>query len=77
MNITFHKTQICTLRPGDSNFVITDKFSISPRASFEVSEDCPYKHLQIIQTCIDKGWLKPVAHVSERELLFMGLANEN
>lgn len=76
MNITFSKTQICSLRPGDPNFTITDQFITSPRASFEVSKDCPYKHLQIIQTCIDQGWLKPVAHITERELLFMGLANE-
>jgi hypothetical protein len=28
----------------------------------------------IIDECIRKGWLKPVAHVTERELIFMGLS---
>jgi hypothetical protein len=76
MNITFTKTQIHTLKPGDPNFTITDQFVITPRASLEISSNCPYNHLQIIQTCIDRGWLKPVAHVTERELLFMGLTKE-
>lgn len=73
MDITFNETQIRTLRPGDPNFIITDKIITSPRASLEVSKDCPYNHLQIIQTCINRGWIKPVAHITERELIFMGL----
>ena len=48
--------------------MLTDGFVISPRAGFEISDDCPYNHLQILQTCIDRGWIKPVAHVYGKEL---------
>ena len=77
MNITAHKTQIRALKPGDNNFRIVDGLVVADRAGFEISNDCPYNHLQILQTCIDRGWIKPVAHITERELLFMGLANES
>lgn len=77
MNYTVHQSQIRKLKPSDPNFIITDGFIQTPRAGFEISKDCPYNHLQTLQTCIDRGWIKPVAHVTERELLFMGLTNES
>jgi hypothetical protein len=76
MIFTTHQSAIRTLKPGDPNFTITDGLVQTNRAGLEISKDCPYKHLQILQTCIDRGWLKPVAHVTERELLFMGLTKE-
>ena len=76
MTYTIHKNQVLTLKPGDKNFRIVDGMVITPRAGFEISNDCPYNHLQILQTCIDRGWIKPVAHITERELLFIGLNNE-
>jgi hypothetical protein len=68
MQITSKTTNIRTIRPGDTKFMLTDGFVISPRAGFEISDDCPYNHLQILQTCIDRGWIKPVAHVYGKEL---------
>ena len=76
MNITAHQSQIRTIKQTDPRFQIKDKFLMAPRAGFEISKDCPYNHLQILQTCLDRGWIKPVAHVHERELLFMGLSDE-
>jgi hypothetical protein len=76
MTFKTHQTSVRTLKQGDRHFSITDKFVVTPRAGFEISKDCPYNHLQILQTCIDRGWIKPVAHVTERELIFMGLTNE-
>jgi hypothetical protein len=73
MTYTVYQSQIYTLKPGDPNFVITAGLEQANRAGFEISKDCPYNHLQILQTCIDRGWLKPVANVTERELIFMGL----
>ena len=49
---------------------------MAPRAGFEINENCPREYRQIIAACIDQGWLKPIAHVTERELLFMGLSQE-
>jgi hypothetical protein len=73
MTYTVHQSQIRTLKPSDPNFVITDGLMIAPRAGFEISNECPYNYLQILHACIDRGWIKPVAHVTERELIFMGL----
>lgn len=73
MTYTIHQSQIRTLKPGDKNFTITNGLIQANRAGFEISMDCPYNHLQILQTCIDRGWIKPVANVTEREFIFMGL----
>jgi hypothetical protein len=75
MNITSCQSQIRTIKPGDKNFTITDGFTMAPRAGLEINKDCPREYRQIIAVCIDQGWLKSVAHVTERELLFMGLTN--
>jgi hypothetical protein len=46
----------------------------APRAGFEINQSCPTEYKMIINECIRNGWLKPVANVTERELLFMGLS---
>jgi hypothetical protein len=56
------KSNIRTIRPGDPDWIITDGLMVSYRAGFEISNDCPYNHLQILQTCIDRGWIKPIAY---------------
>ena len=53
-----------------------DKFVTAPRAGFEISDRCPREYRMIIAECIKNSWIKPVAHVHERELLFMGLSQE-
>jgi hypothetical protein len=73
MTYTLHKSQIRTLKQDDPNFVIYDGLYQSPRAGFEISRGCPKEYTMIINECIRHGWLKPVAHITERELLFMGL----
>lgn len=76
MNFTTSQTDIRTLKPGDKNFLIQGSLTVAQRAGFEISKDCPMEYQQIIQICINAQWLKPIAHVTERELLFMGLNNE-
>jgi hypothetical protein len=73
MNIKSHHSQIRTIKPGDPKFILQDGLMISPRAGFEINKDCPQEYRQIIAACIDRGWLKPIANVTERELIFMGL----
>jgi len=76
MNITTHRSTIHTIRPGDRHFQIQDKFTVSNRASIEIDEKCPSQYKQIIAECYRQGWLKPVANITERERLFMGLTDE-
>lgn len=74
MNITAHKSFIKTFRPGDPGFTINDGVMTSPRAGFEISNSCPAEYKSIFITAINAGWLKPIAHMHEREVLISGLA---
>ena len=57
-----------TLRSKDADFSFSsDGLRIVPRASFEVSAQCPREYKLIIAECIGKGWLKPVAHMRDVE----------
>lgn len=76
MNFSTNKNSIITIKQGDSNFIINDGFTYTHRAALEISIRCPEKYKDIILECIRYGWLKPVAHVTERELLFMGLSDD-
>lgn len=76
MTYTVHQSQIHTLTKDDPRFLIKDKFIVSPRASFEISADCPREHKLVIMEAIKNEWLLPVANLTERELIFMGLTNE-
>ncbi len=76
MNITLRKSQIRTLKKSDPNFNIVDQFVVAPRAGFEIDLGCPKEYRAVISECIERGWLRPVANVTERELIFMGLSRE-
>lgn len=76
MTFTTHQSRIRTIKQSDSRFNIVDKFVTAPRAGFEISQRCPDSYKSLILECINNGWIKPVAHVHERELLFMGLSQE-
>jgi len=76
MPFSIHQSKVRTLKQNDPNFLIKDKFVVAPRAGFEISNNCPKEYRLIIQECINYGWLKPVANITERELLFMGLSND-
>ena len=77
MNYTVRQSQIRTLKQDDPRFIIRDKFVISPRAGFEFSQDCPRSHRLVILEAIKNEWLLPIANITERELLFMGLTDES
>jgi hypothetical protein len=74
MTYTLYKSQIRTLKQSDPKFVIYDGLMQAPRAGFEISQGCPKEYKMILNECILHGWIKPVAHVTERELIFMGLS---
>jgi hypothetical protein len=69
-------SELRTIRSDDPRFHISDGSVVAPRAGFEINQNCPVEYKIMLQECINNGWLKPVAHMTERELLFMGLSNE-
>jgi hypothetical protein len=67
-----------TLHPGDADFTFSpDGIQLVSRAGFEISNNCPAEYKSIFITAINAGWIKPVANVTERELIFMGLSSDN
>lgn len=76
MTFNLHKSQVHTIRQGDPKFNIVDGFVTYPRAMLHVTPDCPSRYKDIIAACVDNGWIKPVANVTEREMIFIGLGNE-
>jgi hypothetical protein len=73
MTYTIHQSQIRTIRQQDPNFLIQDGLTITPRAGFEISNTCPRQYKLMIMEAIKNGWLQPIANLTERELIFMGL----
>ena len=72
---TFVST-IKTIKPGDRMFKIHNGFMMSDRASIEIDPRCPARYADIIAECYNRGWIKPVAHVTEKEYTLLGLSNE-
>jgi hypothetical protein len=68
MKISNRTSNIRTIRQGDAKFMLTDGLVMCPRAGFEINDKCPREYRQILATCIDLGWIKPVAHVYGKEL---------
>jgi hypothetical protein len=76
MKFTTHQNQIRTIKQSDPRFQIVDKFVTAPRAAFEISEKCPREYILILSECVNRGWIQPVAYMTERELLISGLSND-
>jgi hypothetical protein len=75
MKFVSHKSQIRAIKQKDSLFQITDGFITASRAGFEIDQRCPTEYKMILSTCIDRGWLKPVAYMTEKEIMLNGLSN--
>ena len=73
MTYTIYQSQVRTIRQEDPNFTIQDGLTITPRAGFEISNNCPRQYKLMIMESIKNGWLQPIANLTERELIFMGL----
>lgn len=67
MTYTTRRSKIRMIKQEDPLFTITDGLMITHRAGFEVSNGCPHEYRLIISECIDRGWLKPVAYMTEEE----------
>jgi hypothetical protein len=70
---TITSSKIHTLKSGDPGFQIIDGFTTANRASVEISARCPENIRDLIALALKEGWIKPVAYITEREKLFMGL----
>jgi hypothetical protein len=67
MNIKQHRVAVKAVRPGDKLWHINSGLVLTPRAGFEISEHCPKEYKNILVTCMQNGWLKPVAYLRDPE----------
>lgn len=70
MNFTTPEKKIKKINQNDPDFIIDDGIIMAPRAGFEISSGCPWNYKEIIQECIQHGWLKPVAYMKQSEYLW-------
>jgi hypothetical protein len=70
MTFTTPENRFREIRLGDENFMMTDGIKMVPRANIEFSSQCPANIMLIISHAMEKGWVKPVAHVKTKELFW-------
>jgi hypothetical protein len=69
----FHTAKIKDIKPGDKMFKINNGFMTCDRASIYVDPKCPSHIANVLMQAYDAGWIKPVAHCTEKEYMLMGL----
>lgn len=70
MTFTVQENRFKEIKHDNEHFYMTDGFRMVPRASIEISKQCPYNYQQILADCIDRGWVKPIAYVKTKELFW-------
>ena len=70
MSYIVKPTEVKKLLPGDDGFKFMSVMVEYPRAAIVITEDCPANYRDIIYTCQAKGWIKPVAYVPTKELVW-------
>lgn len=72
-----HRSKVHKIEPSDPNFNIIDQYMIVQRAAIHFDPNIPAAYYEIIAECLSNGWIKPVAYITEREKLFIGLSENN
>ena len=75
MTFTLPDKIIKTIRQDDPDFYIDNGFVRSPRAGFEISNDCPRQYKLMIMEATKNGWLQPIAYMKESEFVWEKLGD--
>ena len=60
-----------TFRYGDADFCFSpDGIVLVPRATLNISADCPVNVKVTIQQALTRGWLSAVANIPEKEYMW-------
>lgn len=70
MSYIVKPTEVKKLLPEDKGYKFTSNMVEYPRAAIVVTENCPENYKHVIYTCQAKGWIKPVAYVPTKELVW-------
>lgn len=75
INYTTPDKIIKTIRKDDPDFHIDNGIVMSPRAGFEISNDCPKQYKSMIIEAIKNGWLQPIAYMKESDFVWEKLGD--
>lgn len=70
MSYTVKPTEVKSLLPGEKGFKFTSDMVEYPRAAIVVTEDCPDDIKKYIYIYQKKGYIKPIAYVPTKELVW-------
>lgn len=65
--------KIKTIERHDPDFLISDGYLVTGRASIAINEECPVQLRYQILQAISYGWVNVQAHVPEQELVWENL----
>ena len=68
--IAINNKTIKTIRKGNVDFLIQNGLTMTPRAGFEISNECPRQYKSMIMEAYKNGWLQPVAYMKESEYIW-------
>lgn len=75
INISVASTGVKEIDHGDPMFTIHSELAITRRAGIKISSQCPAEYVMILAQALEKGWVAPVAYVTNEEYLIMKLSN--
>ena len=70
MNITTHQSNIRTIHEGEPDFRIIDGMVVHSRASLEITAGAPANVATTLNWAIAQGYIRCVARVTDRELMW-------
>ena len=71
VNLTrFKKREIKEIRQGAEGFMLYDGLVAYPRAMVHITPECPHNVRDMINWALSHGYLKTVAHVQGKELMW-------
>jgi hypothetical protein len=64
------RNTIKVITKDDPKFMINSGIYKVPRAGFHIASGCPPEYRDVIMTCMNTGWLMPVAYMAEKEFIW-------
>jgi hypothetical protein len=74
MKINTMKNSIRKIKKENPNFIINDGVFFTPRAGFEINNNCPPEYRELLVKAFVSNWVEPVAYLHEKELIMVGLS---
>lgn len=74
INISVANTSVKEIDHGDPLFTINTGLTITQRAGIKINTNCPAEYSYMLVQAIERGWIQPVAYVTDQEYMMMKLS---